>query len=67
MLVKIRFHGSKADVLPKIEKLERDDCLWIIKKFREKQKDGPLKMNLSEVIRLLTAFNNIEKIYFEVR
>jgi hypothetical protein len=67
MLVKINIKGSKAELIPKIEKMSGDDCLWMVKKLRDKPQGAPIEMDLPEVIRLLTAFNKVEKIYFEVR
>jgi|GEM_PF-5826472 len=67
MLVKIKIVGSAGDLIPKIEKMSPEDREWLDKKFQEKPKGEPMQMDLPEAIRLLTAFNEVEKIYFEVR
>ena len=67
MLVVINLKGSEADFIPKIEKMRQEDQKWLAAKHEERKRDRHIEMDLPEVIRLLTAFNEIEKIYFEVR
>jgi hypothetical protein len=71
MLVKINIIGSKDDLLPKLEKFSPEDLRWITGKLRacpmKKGIRDPMKMELSEVVQLLTAFNKVEKIFFEVK
>lgn len=67
MLVKINLVGAKSDFIPKIEQMSQEDQRWMAAKYEGRAKAKAIEMDLSEVIRLLTAFNNIEKIYFEIR
>jgi hypothetical protein len=66
MKCKVHLVGSAEDFGPKFDKLKPEDRDWF---FRMKKPIGKkhLSMNLEEVIRFLTMFNEIEKIYFEVR
>lgn len=67
MLVKIKIVGNAEDLIPKIDRMTPETREWLDKKHQEKPKGEPMKMNLSEVTKLLTAFNEAERIYFEVR
>jgi len=67
MLVLINLKGGEADFIPKIEQMSPEDQKWLAAKHEGRTKTRAIEMDLPEVIRLLTAFNEIEKIYFEVR
>jgi hypothetical protein len=65
MKCKVHLCGSLEDFKPKFDKLKPKDQDWIL---NYPKPDGePFKMNLSDAVRLLTMFNEVEKIYFEVR
>lgn len=67
MLVVINLKGCEADFIPKIEQMSPEDQRWLTAKHEGRTKTKAIEMDLPEVIRLLTAFNEVEKIYFEVR
>jgi len=66
MLIKIKFECRGEDLEPKVSKFSPEDRAWFIEKASEADNEHPLKMNLAEVVRMLTAFDNVERIYFEV-
>lgn len=70
MLIKIHVIGNKDDLSPTIEKFNFDDIRWITGKLRESPvrngKRAPMVMKLSEVVRLLQAFDNVADVDFEV-
>lgn len=67
MLVIINFKGDKSDFIPKFEKMSQENQRWLAAKYEGRAKADAIEMDLHEAIRLLTAFNSIEKIHFEIR
>jgi hypothetical protein len=69
MLVKIKLVGSKEYFQQITDKLGYEDQLWLEMKYMQSRERETffLEMDLAEVVRLLTAFNDIEKVSFEVR
>lgn len=67
MLVIINFKGYKSDFIPKFEKMSQENQRWLAAKYEGRAKADAIEMDLPEAIRLLTAFNCIEKIHFEIR
>ena len=69
MLVKIKLVGSKEYFQQITDKLGYEDQLWLEMKYMQSRERelGFLEMDLAEAVRLLTAFNDIEKVSFEVR
>jgi hypothetical protein len=67
MKCEIHLSGRPEDFRPKFDKLSAEDQAWLFEKKRLGEGDRFLSMDLEEVIRFLTIFNEIEKIYFEVR
>jgi hypothetical protein len=65
MKCKIRLYGDVEDIEPKFRKFKPEDQEWILD--FPKPDGEPFRMNLAEVIRFLTMFNEVEEIYFEVR
>lgn len=66
MKCKIHLCGELEDFAPKFDKLKPEDYDWIMN-FGKEDKAKHFKMNLEEVTRFLTMFNEIEEIFFEVR
>lgn len=66
MKCKVHLCGDLEDFQPKFEKLRSEDQKWVLN-FDKPRGQDHFKMNLSEVIRFLTMFDDIETIYFEVR
>jgi hypothetical protein len=66
MKCKIHLVGSLEDFKPKFDKLKDEDFNWIMGLDKPKGQNH-FKMDLDEVIRFLTMFNEIERIFFEVR
>mgnify|MGYP000926886151 CR=1 FL=1 len=69
MLVKIKLVGSKEYFQQITDELSYEDQVWLEMKYMQSRERevGFLEMDLAEVVRLLTAFNDIEKVSFEVR
>ena len=69
MLVKIKLVGSKEYFQQITDKLGYEDQLWLEMKYMQSRERETffLEMDLAEVVRLLTAFNDIDKVSFEVR
>lgn len=69
MLVKIKLVGSKEYFQQITDELSYEDQLWLEMKYMQSRERETffLEMDLAEVVRLLTAFNDIEKVSFEVR
>jgi len=69
MLVKIKLVGSKEYFQQITDKLDREDQVWLEMKYMQSRERelGFLEMDLAEAVRLLRAFNEIEKVSFEVR
>jgi len=66
MLIEIVFKCRGDDICPKVKKFSPDDQEWFKQKCLS-EGPSPIQMNLAEVARMLTAFDNVEKIHFEVR
>ncbi len=66
MKCKVHLEGSLEDFKPKFDKLRPEDQEWIFG-LKKPKRQNHLKMELDEVIRFLTMFNEVEKIYFEVK
>jgi hypothetical protein len=67
MLVKVTFQGRGEDLTPRLDRMSHADQRWVCDLFEKTQEKEPLRMNLDELMRLLTLFNDQERIYFEVR
>ncbi len=67
MKATIHLLGHAEDFRPKFDKMSPDDLAWLEAKIGKKRKPDVVSMDLEEVTKLLTMFNNVEKIYFEVR
>lgn len=69
MKCEVHLVGNEEDFGPKFDKLKPEDQDWLFVKKKPEGTKGKKHhlMDLEEVIRFLTMFNEIEKIYFEVR
>ena len=67
MLIEISFQCHSEDIKPKVAKFSEADKQWFTEKALSKDLDKPLKMNLDEAVRMLTAFDQVEEITFKVR
>ena len=67
MLIEISFQCYYEDLKPKVAKFSESDRQWFEKKAISTPSNKPLKMNLDEAVRMLTAFDQVEEITFKVR